>query len=479
MSILGKNDAAVTAEEILNAVERMKQAHTQNGPPGVELRIDRLDRAIRLLLENSAALAEAISADFGNRSHQQSLLADVGSSVAALKHCREHLEKWMQAEDYVAPFPGVQTQVQYQPLGLVGIISPWNFPVILAFGPLAGVLAAGNRAMLKPSELTPRTSALIAELIDRYFDEDEITVVLGDKEVGALFSEQPFDHLVFTGSTPVGKLIMDAAAKNLVPVTLELGGKSPVMISRSASIKTAVERIFTVKTFNAGQICLAPDYVLIPEESLDDFVALAQEFVEGMYPTLKANSDYTSIINTRNFHRLQNYLSDAKEKGARVIEINPAAEDLSDEAVRKIAPTLVVNVTSQMQVLHEEIFGPILPVVTYKDFGAVIDYVNSRPRPLAAYYFGEDAAERQLVLERTTSGAVVVNDVMTHVFIDDLPFGGVGYSGMGAYHGIQGFRNFSHAKTVLLQSSGGESNLPMRAPHRDVIKGVIDYLLQP
>ena len=477
MSILGHQAAPVSAEQLATALAAMQQAHLAEGPASLELRRDRLDRAIALLLDNREEIVAAVSADFGNRSREQTLLSDIAGSVASLKHCREHLAEWMQAESHPAPFPGCEARVDYQPLGVVGVISPWNFPIVLAFGPLASIFAAGNRAMLKPSELTPRTSVLIAELIARYFDENELSTVLGSAEVGALFSAQPFDHLIFTGGTAVGRHIMRAAADNLVPVTLELGGKSPVLVSRSADLATVVQRVMTVKTFNAGQICLAPDYVLLPEESLGEFVAEAVRFVSGMYPTLRNNPDYTSMINPRNFDRLQGYLADARAKGARLVEINPAQEDLSDRETRKIAPTLVLDVTDEMQLLREEIFGPLLPIKTYRDFSTAIDYVNAQPRPLAAYYFGEDAGERRQVLERTASGALVVNDVMSHVLFEELPFGGVGHSGMGAYHGVYGFRTFSHAKAVVVQSPIGESNLAMRAPYGAMIHGLLDQLL--
>ncbi|MCJ8203685.1 coniferyl aldehyde dehydrogenase [Pseudomonas sp. RGM2987] len=477
MSTPGHHATASPAEHIATALARMKQAHLDEGPASLELRRDRLDRAIALLLDNREAIVAAVSADFGNRSREQTLLSDIAGSVASLKHCREHLAEWMQSQGHPAPFPGCEARVDYQPLGVVGVISPWNFPIVLAFGPLASIFAAGNRALLKPSELTPRTSALIDQLIPRYFHENELRTVLGDAQVGALFSAQPFDHLIFTGGTAVARHIMRAASDNLVPVTLELGGKSPVLVSRSADLATVVQRVMTVKTFNAGQICLAPDYVLLPEELLEDFVDEAARFVAAMYPTLRDNPDYTSIINSRNFDRLHGYLADARGKGARLVEINPAQENLGDREIRKIAPTLVLDTHEQMQVLREEIFGPLLPVKTYRDFTSAIDYVNGQPRPLAAYYFGEDAQERRQVLEHTMSGAVVINDVMSHVVFEALPFGGVGHSGMGAYHGVYGFRTFSHAKAVVVQSPVGESNLAMRAPYGAMIHGLLDQLL--
>ncbi|MGI4857563.1 MAG: coniferyl aldehyde dehydrogenase [Janthinobacterium lividum] len=478
MNFLEKNVSASAAHSLDTALARMKRAHLDAGPASEQLRRDRIDRTIQLLVDHHAALADAVSADFGNRSRQQTLLADVGSSLGALRYNREHLAEWMQPVPQAAPFPGVEAHLYHQALGVVGIVSPWNFPITLAFSPLAAIFAAGNRAMLKPSELTPRTSALIAELVAARFDADEFTVVLGDAAVGAAFTALPFDHLIFTGSTRVGRHVMRAAAENLVPVTLELGGKSPVPVSRSADLRSTAERLLTVKTFNAGQICISPDYVFLPHEMVDDFVAAAQHCIGRMYPTLKDNPDFTSIINPANFDRLQGHLADARDKGARVIEINPAGEDLSDREARKIAPTLILDATDDMLVLQEEIFGPILPIKTYTSFDEVIAYVNSRPKPLAAYYFGSDAAEIQRFTERTSSGALVVNDAMTHVFVEALPFGGVGASGMGAYHGIHGFRTFSHAKPVLTQSPGAESNLPMRAPYGDLVQAVISGQLQ-
>ncbi len=446
-------------------VAAMKQAHLQDGPAGVELRQDRLERAAQLLSSHHAELAAAISADYGHRSAYQSLLADVGSSIGALRHAQAHLADWMQSDEQEAPAPGMQARVQYQPLGVVGIISPWNFPLNLAFSPLAGVFAAGNRALLKPSELTPRTSELVAQLVERYFDPLELQVVLGDAEIAQAFSAQPFDHLIFTGSTTVGRHVMRAAAENLVPVTLELGGKSPVVIDTDADVQTAAERVLTIKTFNAGQICISPDYVLLPESARDAFVEHARAFIARIFPTLQSNPDYTSIVSDRHFQRLQALLDDARAQGATVIGLEPQGEVNADASTRKLAPTLVLGATDAMQVMQEEIFGPILPIKTYADADEALDYINAHPRPLAAYYFGNDSARQQRFSERTTSGALVVNDVMTHAVVESLPFGGVGASGIGAYHGIHGFRRFSHAKAVVVQSAGGESNLRLRAPY--------------
>ena len=451
--------------ELYSILNSLKRAHLKHGPASAALRRDRLLRAVQLLSENRIALTAAIAADFGHRSAYQTLLADVMSSIAALKFAAEHVEQWMQAEVVDAPAEGMQTWIQQQPLGVVGIISPWNFPLNLAFGPLAGIFAAGNTAMLKPSELTPHTSELLAELVARYFEPHELVVVLGDAEVGQAFSALPFDHLVFTGSSTVGKHIMRAAAENLVPVTLELGGKSPVVIAADADIQQAAQRIMTVKTFNAGQICVSPDYVLIPDAQVDGFIAAAQQFISESFPKVQHNDDYTSIISSRHYERLLALLSDARSKGAEIISLAPADEPDYDANTRKIAPHLILNVTDEMLIMQEEIFGPLLPVKTYQQFEETIDYINAHPRPLAAYYFGQDQAKQQHFATHTTSGALVINDVMTHASIDTLPFGGIGASGMGAYHGIHGFRRFTHAKAVVVQSMDGASNLRLRAPY--------------
>jgi coniferyl-aldehyde dehydrogenase len=340
--------------------------------------------------------------------------------------------------------------VEYQPKGAVGILSPWNFPVNLVFGPLAGVFAAGNRAMIKPSEFTPRTSALMAELFRTTFDESEVVVIEGDAEAGAAFAALPLDHLIFTGSTNVGRHIMRAAAAYLTPVTLELGGKSPVIIGESADLALAAKRILFFKTVNAGQICTAPDYVLLPESKIEKFVELARRAVQRMFPKLENNPDYGAIINEKHFARLQDYLADAKAMGARIIELQPISPSYAREA-RIIPPTLILGATDTMRVMQEEIFGPLLPVMTSSVDNAIA-YVNAHPRPLALYYFGKDAAEERKILRTTISGNVSVNEAVMHYSMEDLPFGGIGPSGIGANHGIEGFRTFSHAKGIFRQS---------------------------
>jgi len=442
---------------MLALLERQRENYLAEGVVSAARRRDRLERAIDLLKTHQDRLVAAMRDDFGHRSEHQSLFTDVAGSIGPLRHAQANLAKWMKPEKRrVGPFPlnllGAKARVEYQPLGVVGVISPWNFPVNLTFTPLAGILAAGNRCMIKPSEFTPATSALMAEIFPTAFDELEIAVVTGGPQTGADFAGLPFDHLLFTGATSIARHVMRAASDNLVPVTLELGGKSPVVVGRSADIQKTADAIMMGKTMNAGQICLAPDYVLVPEEKVDAFVESAARSVEKMYPTLLDNPDYTSVINERHYQRLAGYLDDAKQKGARVVEINPAGEDFRQQPHHKIPPTLVLDPSDDMAIMQDEIFGPLLPVKGYQDVRETIDYVNHKPRPLGLYYFGQDRGEEERVLTHTTSGGVTVNDVVMHVAQEDLPFGGVGPSGMGAYHGHDGFRTFSHAKAIFTQS---------------------------
>jgi coniferyl-aldehyde dehydrogenase len=306
--------------------------------------------------------------------------------------------------------------------------------------------------MLKPSELTPSSSDLMKKMINEYFEESEIAVFTGDPEVGAAFSALAFDHMLFTGGTEIAKHVMRAAADNLVPLTLELGGKSPVVVGQSSKMQDVAQRVMQGKTMNAGQICLAPDYALVPEGKVNEFVDAAVAITSEMFPDMKDNDDYTSIINQKHYDRIQGYLADAKEKGAEVVEINPSNEDFSQQPHHKIPPTIVLNPTDDMQIMQEEIFGPVLPVKTYSDVSETVNYINSKDRPLGLYYFGKDKKEQDFVLNNTTSGGVTVNDVISHIQMEDLPFGGVGPSGMGSYHGHDGFKEFSHAKATYTQS---------------------------
>ncbi len=434
---------------------RQRDAFTAAMPEALSIRRDRIDRAIALLVDHKDAFAKAVSADFGHRSTEQTLMTDIMPSVGALKHARKHFEAWSRDEKRKAMFPlgllGAKAKVVYQPKGVVGVIAPWNFPIGMVMVPMAGILAAGNRAMVKPSEFTERVADLFAEVVPQYFAEEEIAVFTGGVEVGTAFSKLAFDHLIFTGATSVGKHIMRAAAENLVPVTLELGGKSPTFIGRSADKAKAGQRIAMGKMMNAGQICLAPDYLMVAKEQENDVIESVKSGVATMYPSLLSNDDYTSVVNGRNYERLQGYLADAKEKGAELIEVNPAGEDFASSNGNKMPLTILRNVNDDMKVMQEEIFGPILPVMTYDSIDQAIDYVNAHDRPLGLYYFGNDKAEEEKVLTRTISGGVTVNDVLFHNAMEDLPFGGIGPSGMGNYHGQDGFKTFSHMRAVYRQ----------------------------
>lgn len=442
---------------MLDLLKTQRADFLKEGAVSVTTRIDRLDRGIDALLRYADQLVDAINSDFSCRPREITLLTDVAPSLNAMKHAKKHLRKWMKAEKRPTIFPmnllGGRCRIEYQPLGVAGIISPWNFPVNLTFGPMSGALAAGNRVMIKPSEFTPATSQVLQAMMQDAYEPKEVVVIPGGPEVGQAFSNLPLDHLFFTGATSVAHHIMAAAARNLVPVTLELGGKSPVIISRTADLEKALGRIMLGKTMNAGQICLAPDYLLVPEENLHEVISIAKSVVENMYPSILDNDEYTSVVNERHFHRLNGYLTEARERGVQTIAINPAGEDFNQQqSTYKIPPTLIPQPPEDLKVLQEEIFGPLLPIRTYREFSETIDYINSKPHPLATYYFGEDSKEQTEVETRTTSGSLCINDVVMHNSQEDLPFGGVGPSGMGSYHGIEGFRTFSHAKSIYSQT---------------------------
>ena len=434
-----------------------REDYLREGVVTAETRIDRLQRGIDVLIKYNARLVDALNTDFTCRPREVTLLTDVSAGIAPMKHAVKHLRSWMKPEKRPTMFPfnvlGGRSRIEYQPLGVVGIIAPWNFPVNMVFAPLAGVLAAGNRAMIKPSEFTPATSALMADMIAEAYSPKEVAMFDGGPEVGQAFSSLPFDHMIFTGATSIARHILTAAARNLVPVTLELGGKSPVVISRSADIEKSVGRIMIGKTLNAGQICLAPDYLMVPEEKLHEVIAAAQKAVTQMFPKLLDNPQYTSVINERHYKRLNGYLMEATERGQKIIPINPGNEDFSaQKGTLKIPPTLIPEPADDLRMMEEELFGPLLPIRTYSNFEETIGYINSKPRPLAAYYFGEDKQEEGALIGRTTSGGVCINDVVMHVAQEELPFGGVGPSGMGSYHGFKGFQTFSHAKSIYRQT---------------------------
>jgi coniferyl-aldehyde dehydrogenase len=436
-------------------LEAQRTAFMAALPEPLSVRKDRLTRAAAMIADHAERFCDALSEDFGHRSREQSMMTDIAGSISPIKHALKHVDGWARSEKRKVQFPlgllGARARVEYQPKGVVGVIAPWNFPVNLVMSPLAGIFAAGNRAMVKTSEFTPVTSAVFEEIVGNYFAAEELAFVSGGPDVGKAFAELPFDHLIFTGATGIARHILHAAADHLVPVTLELGGKSPVIVGKGADLKQTTERVALGKMLNAGQICLAPDYMLVPGAQEEAVVSGLKAAASAMYPTLLANPDYTSVINDRHHRRLQDWLEDARAKGATIETVNPANEDFASSNSRKMPLHIVRGVTDDMTLMQEEIFGPILPVRRYDGIDEAIDTVNRRDRPLAVYYFGQDAGERRRVLDRTVSGGVTVNDVIFHVSMEDLPFGGVGPSGMGAYHGHDGFKTFSHAKSVYTQ----------------------------
>ena len=441
----------MSAQDLSDLLLQQKHATFRAGAVSADTRRRRLQQVIDLLVEHQAALTTAMDLDFGGRPAGFSLMNDVLGALASLKYARDHLQTWMQDEprQMFSPYDqlGASAWVMYQPKGTVGILGTWNAPLFTLFSPLASVLAAGNRAILKPSEVVPRTAELVARLCAEHLDPLEIAVVNGGPEVGEAFSSQAFDHLVFTGSTAIGRRIMTNAAKNLVPVTLELGGKSPVVLSQSADLSKAAFSIAAGKACNGGQICINPDLVYVPAAVLEPFLdALRTAYCE-LNPSVAGNPDVVAVVNQRHLERVEGLVEDAQARGAR-IECLPEPLALNTQDRRRPL-RVVVDPAADSQILHEEIFGPAMVVLTYHDLDQVLADINARPRPLALYYFGEDAQEQRHVLEHTLSGGVTINEVMMHAALHDAPFGGVGASGMGHYHGREGFLEFSHMRTVF------------------------------
>jgi coniferyl-aldehyde dehydrogenase len=457
-------------------LSRQRTSFLRHGPPALRERRADLTKLKTAVLAHRAVIERALTADFGNRSAYETRIMEVVPLVQTINYLKRNLKTWMRPERrrIAVHFTPGRSYVAYQPLGVVGIISPWNYPLSLALMPLATAIAAGNRVMLKPSELTPATTALLKRLLKDLYPEEQVAVVTGGPETGAAFASLPFDHLAFTGSTAVGRSVMKKAADNLVPVTLELGGKSPAILGADANFETAAMSVAYGKLANAGQTCIAPDYVLVPDQNAEAFVAAYRSAVTKLYPEGIGGENYTSIINAHHYGRLANLASDAKKKGARIVELTPSA--IGPGANHKIAPALVLSATENMAVMQEEIFGPLLPVVTYRGIDEAIAFVNRGDRPLALYYFGGDGEDRRKVLERTTSGNVTINDTLMHYVQNDLPFGGVGASGIGAYHGPEGFKAFSHAKGIFEQSRWNFGGL-LRPPFDRLTDIAIRYLM--
>ncbi|RWK12097.1 coniferyl aldehyde dehydrogenase [Mesorhizobium sp.] len=433
--------------------------------PSLEVRKDRLKRLLALTEKHEAEICAAIDSDFSGRAAQETRLAELFVVGAGIRHAIRHLRGWMRERRVATslPFLPGRNRLLPQPLGVVGIVSPWNYPFQLAIAPATAALAAGNRVLIKPSELTPKFSDLLARLVEEHFSPDEMSVVVGDAEVGKTFVSMPFDHLLFTGSTAVGRQVALAAAANLTPVTLELGGKSPAIFDASCDLDAAVSSVAYGKLLNAGQTCIAPDYLLVPQGQGAAIATKLAAAMARLYPSLRDNPDYTAIVSERHHQRLSDMIAEAREAGADVTEVNPANEELG-VSDRKLAPVLVRNAGENLRLMREEIFGPVLPILEYGSVDEAIEHVNRGERPLALYWFGKDSAHRQRVMRETVAGGVTVNDCMMHLVQERQPFGGVGESGLGAYHGEWGFRNFSKEKPIFVQSRLSAGGL-LRPPY--------------
>ena len=465
------NDESTVSVD-MNATFSAQQARFRsNSNPDIKSRQEDLARLKTLLVRYQDQLIEALSEDYGQRAKYDSLIADITPSLHLIDYNRKHLKKWMKPSRRGAGLmlQPAKVRVHYQPLGVIGIIVPWNFPIMLSIGPLATALAAGNTAMMKMSEFTPATNRVLKKMLSEGFSEDQISIIEGEVDIAAQFSALPFDHIMFTGSTAVGKHVMKAASANLTPVTLEVGGKSPTVITPDMDIMGAVQRILFSKSLNAGQICVAPDYILLPKAKVNEFVEAYKSYFKKLYPAGLESKDLTSVINLRQYTRLKSVIEDAEQKGAT---IHTVSEQAQDDVNHRMTPHLLTEVNDDMLALQEELFGPILPIVPYESLDEAIDYINDRPRPLALYIMSHDNEVQEKLLSKTHSGGVCINDSLVHVAVDDAPFGGIGPSGMGHYHGIEGFKTFSHAKTVLSRGKINYTKL-LHPPYNSLFKKLI------
>jgi len=471
-------------KELRQLLELQRHAFMRDGAPDLQTRINRLDRCVAFVNENQAALCQAISDDFGNRPFEMTRAAEFYTLQVQVKYIKKRLAKWMKAVKRQPGFPfnltGAKAYLYYQPVGVIGILSPWNGPVGIPMVAVADALSAGNRVVLKSSENAPRTSALLQELVSKYFSPEEFAVVVGGPEVATAFSRLPWDHLMYTGGPAVAKHVMRAAADNLVPVTLELGGKSPVFVNDDADMQLTAEKVVGGRSINAGQACISPDYVLLPKDKIEAFITAAEGVIKKMYPTILDNPEYVSIINDRHYQRIVGYVDEARKAGCRVIEFNPAKQDLPNAAQRVIPPTLVINPPPHLKVFTEEIFGPVQAVIGYDTLDQAIDLVNSKPRPLVAYFFGKSETAKNKVLSRVYTGGTTVNDVYMGTACADLPFGGIGNSGMGRHMGgDSGFKAFSNEKAVFEQGWAKRLGAAFNPPYGATIRKFLDKQLGP
>jgi coniferyl-aldehyde dehydrogenase len=464
-----------TASWLEAAFARQRSAFSHDPYPTAMQRKARLSRLIQAILNHQDEIAAALDHDFGGRCLAEVRYSEIFLSLQSLRHAKRHLKKWMKPRRVPVrmTLQMAKAWVMPQPLGVMGIVVPWNYPLFLTMGPVAGALAAGNRVMLKFSEFSPSTSSVLARLLAACFDPDLVTAVEGDAETAKAFVRLPFDHLLFTGSTAVGRQVMHAAADNLTPVTLELGGKSPVVLAPDADFSAAAGSIAHGKFLNAGQTCIAPDYALVPANRLEEFVGVLQSEINKQYPRATENRDYTSIINDKQYTRLNRYLEEARATGTRVVSIDTK----SSPAERRISPTLVIDPPDQLQLMQDEIFGPIFPVKPYQTVDEAIAYINARPRPLALYLYTRSSAVMDQVLQRTVSGGVSINDTLLHIAVEDLPFGGAGTSGLGHYHGKAGFDTLSKLKSVF-QRRGWAVGAFLRPPYGRLHDRVMRFLIR-
>ncbi|WP_117234692.1 coniferyl aldehyde dehydrogenase [Vibrio maerlii] len=460
-----------SAERLESIFAVQKSYFAQNTSPTIEQRKADLTKLKALILDYKDQIIAAASEDFGHRAQNDTLIADIGPSLQFVNYSLKNLKSWMKPSKRHAGLmlTPAKVEVHYQPKGVIGIIVPWNFPIGLALVPLITAISAGNTAMLKMSEFTPAVNRVLREMLAKGFEEKQVSIIEGEVEIASRFSELSFDHIVFTGSTMVGKHVMKAASKNLTPVTLELGGKSPTVIDPDFDITDAVERILYSKSLNAGQICVAPDYVLLPRNKVNEFIQAYKAYFKKLYPQGLASKDYSSVINQRQYARLKSVVEDAKAKGAQIHTIDSTS---FDDAQHRMTPHIITDTTEDMLVLQEELFGPVLPVIPYDDISDALEYINARPRPLALYLMSHNSTIQNSVIHQTHSGGVCINDSLVHVAAEDAPFGGIGPSGTGHYHGEEGFKSLSHAKTVLTRGKYNFTKL-MHPPYNGFIKRMV------
>jgi coniferyl-aldehyde dehydrogenase len=472
-SVAGSQETVRGLDDVLTA---MRTAQARKPMPDWHVRADRLRRLEALIVSNRDAIARAIDADFGRRPFEETDLLEIFPTLSNLRYALRHGRRWMRSGRHWANFwfLPARTEILPRPLGVVGIVAPWNYPLYLAAAPLVDAIAAGNRAMIKMPEPTPRFSSLFAELVADAFPADEVAVVNGDADVGRAFTALAFDHLLFTGSTAVGRHVMKAAAANLTPVTLELGGKSPALIGPNARFEHAVERIIVGKLLNAGQTCIAPDYVLLPRGRETAFVDAARELAARLYPGLPTNPQYASIVSDRHFARLNGLRDDAVSAGAEVHALGNGSDVVEERAMM---PALLTGIDDRMAIMQQEIFGPLLPLVPYDTLDDALAYIAARPHPLALYLFDDDRATIDRVLASATAGGVTVNDTILHIAQHRLPFGGVGASGMGAYHGEAGFRTFSRMTPVMRQARFNAVSL-LNPPYGRMARALLKIVLR-